>query len=224
MLARLFNQSEGMTPHWVEGDDELSGALLLAGMAESDASGRYCFQTTYVDESYPEYLQYKGDFQMIWVLRNPYSTVFSLAYNWPSEALNRTFEQAVLPGMAGLRGRFYRTIGGARIESLEKACALYSWKLAQLSILRKALGRENILVVDYDALVTEKETLLPFLYRFARLRYKPEYGEYIHTRSVGKRNALTRREQRIVERRCERVYQESAALVDVPGRARKTLW
>ena len=92
MLARLFTASEGMVKYYFGVDDEHDAALLLAGIEEKPQEGRYCFQTTYLNECYREYLNNDLSFKLIWVVRNPFSVVYSLLYNWDSFALDELFE------------------------------------------------------------------------------------------------------------------------------------
>ena len=46
-LARLLKRADGMIDHAFGHDDELDGALLLAGYATRGTDGRHCFQTRY---------------------------------------------------------------------------------------------------------------------------------------------------------------------------------
>jgi hypothetical protein len=79
-LSRLITESEGMTNFWFGQDDELDAALILAGRVQCENQGRHCFQTTYIDDNYHEYFDHKN-YKMIWVIRNPYSVVYSMLNN-----------------------------------------------------------------------------------------------------------------------------------------------
>lgn len=90
MLARIITQSEGMVNYWFGPDDELDAALILSGHEAHQPRGRYCFQTTYLNERYPEYFEHEN-FRMVWILRNPHSVVHSMLHNWKDFALNNLF-------------------------------------------------------------------------------------------------------------------------------------
>ena len=89
-LSRLITGSEGMVNFQLGKDDELDAALILSGWIPYQPIGRYCFQTTYLNDSYTEYFEHY-DYKLIWVLRNPYSVVYSMLHNWKNGALNRLF-------------------------------------------------------------------------------------------------------------------------------------
>src|SRR3989304_2398887 len=90
-LSRLITGSDGMVDFQFGADDELDAALILSGWGpHPPRQGRYCFQTTYLNNSYPEYFEHR-DYKLIWVLRNPASVVYSMLYNWKTVALNRLF-------------------------------------------------------------------------------------------------------------------------------------
>ena len=94
MLSSIILKSHGIVDYTVENvDDELMGALILCGIVEHCQAGRYCFQTTYLDECYKEYFEEKYDFKLIWIIRNPYSVVYSMVYNWSRRALNDLFRR-----------------------------------------------------------------------------------------------------------------------------------
>ena len=50
VLSIVINSSEGITRYVKESDLELAGALILPGLKAHEPKGRYCFQTTYVNE------------------------------------------------------------------------------------------------------------------------------------------------------------------------------
>ena len=81
ILSRVITQSDGMVNYPSRPDDELDAALILSGVEEHESRGRYCFQTTYLNECYTEYFRDEYDYKLIWVLRNPFSVVYSMKYN-----------------------------------------------------------------------------------------------------------------------------------------------
>jgi hypothetical protein len=203
-LARLLKRADGMVDHAFGHDDELDGALLLAGYATRGTKGRHCFQTTYLNDRVDEYFEH-DDFRLIWMLREPRSVVYSMLNNWKRGALNRLFDACGADVLAkvdpppGLRTTW---LGPSR---LAKACSSYVAKTAQTFKLRARL-ESRIAVVDYDELVANKESLLPKLCAFVGITYDPRLGDALHARSVGKRDQLGEGDAEYVDRFCSTVY------------------
>jgi len=209
-LARLLKRADGMIDHAFGHDDELDGALLLAGYATRGTEGRHCFQTTYLNDRFREYFEHR-DFRLIWMLREPRSVVYSMLNNWKRGALNRLFDAcgAEVLARSGERPSLSDTwLGPSR---LTKACASYAAKTAQTALLHERLGGK-IAIVDYDELVANKRTLLPKLCDFAGLRYESRLGDALHDRSVGKRDKLNPRQAEQVDRTCSASYEGALTL------------
>jgi hypothetical protein len=201
-LARLLKRGHGMVDHAFGHDDELDGALLLAGHATRDTAGRFCFQTTYLNDRFREYFEHSG-FRLIWMLREPRAVVYSMLHNWKRGALNRLFDACgaeVLAERAPAKAR--ALLGPSR---LDKACASYVAKTAQTFELCARLG-SRIAVVDYAELVANKLELLPQLFSFAGLPYEARLADKLHARSVGNRDRLGARAADYVDRFCGDVY------------------
>lgn len=92
MLTRVIARSRAFRGLALTHDDELDAAITLAGYLELPRDKRYCFQTTYLNERYPEYRAMGAGQKLIWVLRNPASVVYSMVYNWKRFALNELYE------------------------------------------------------------------------------------------------------------------------------------
>jgi hypothetical protein len=189
--------------------DELDAALILSGYVDHRPHGRYCFQTTFVDECYREYYQPDVDYKLIWVLRNPFSVVFSLLYNWPKSPLDRTFHRCGATLLRGSDRWLYKLFGLRYIDRTYRGCLIYNYKVAQLGELVPRLGTDKVMVVDYDQLVQDKETVLPQIYGFIELPYKDEYAGQIHASSLSKANRLSERETSTVKKLCEPVYAQA---------------
>lgn len=213
MLSRVITESAGMVKYWFGPDDELDAALILSGNVDYKPEGRYCFQTTYLNERYREYFDHHDSFKMIWVLRNPYSVVYSFLYNWERFALNELFRDCATHLLDGKERRRYDLFGRWGISRLKRACLAYSGKVSQVFEIRKKLGESRVIVVDYDKLVTQPDRLLPKIYEFIDLPYKPEYSNKIHSMSVRKGDQLSGREGALVEEICIPVYDKAKSLV-----------
>lgn len=214
MLSRVITNSEGMTKFWFSHDEELDAAQILAGIVEEQPTGRYCFQTTYLNERYSEYLEHPGHY-IVWSLRNPHSVVYSMVHNWRRFALNELFLQC---GYAQMdcrdRIRFQR-FGLLGIPAIRRAAYAYVGKVSQLFFLRDHYPLARFTVLEYDQLVRQKERLLPKLYERIGLPYKEVYASPISERSLGKKDRLSTSERVVVDEVALPVYEKARSLVDL---------
>jgi hypothetical protein len=215
MLSRIITESDGMVNYWFGHDDELAAALILSGKVsyQPRENGRYCFQTTYLNERYGEYFAYNGRHKIIWVLRNPYSVVYSMCYNWKRYALDELFTVCGVEHLAGLCQWRYRLLGRRGISPIKRACYAYAGKVNQLFELRDKLDQDTLLVIDYDDLVQHKTTSLPWVYDFIQLPYRSAYADEIHAKSLTKAKQLNTTESRHVEQICMPIYKRARKLL-----------
>lgn len=214
MLARIINASEGMADYWVGEDDELDAALLLSGHDSRRLPGRHCFQTTYLNERFEEYFQHAG-YRLVWVLRRPHSVVHSMLHNWRRFALNELFDDCG----AQLLDEPYRSrherFGRLGVPRLMRACYAYNGKISQVKALRRQLDETRLQVVDYDDLVHNKARILPRLYEFLELPYRPGQEADIRSNSLTKAERAGRREQEAVSQLCMPVYEDLLPLCSI---------
>lgn len=209
-VSRLLTNGEGLGNFWKRRDEELDAAVILSGKEKLDVTARYCFQTTYLNEQYREYIDNVDHHQLVWILRNPYSVVYSLVYNWEAFAFSELYDSC---------GEQWRIKHAAEIEPerntdmVFKACCSYNSKIEQLRYLLLSLPEERLIVLDYDELVESKELILPKLYRFLGLTYLPLYAEQIHSRSVDKSQKLSDQERQLVQKMCVQEYESMACHV-----------
>jgi hypothetical protein len=215
MLARVIRESEGIVDYWAGRDDELDAALILSGYVAHQPRGRYCFQTTYLNQCYHEYFEHPSGHKILWVLRNPYSTVYSLLYNWPSQAVENTFRQSVSLSLTGKDKWLYKLGGDRFFSKLKKACLHYNWKVSQLFDLVPNLGNSIIKLIDYDNLVQDKEHILPQIYKFINLPYQADYAGKIHSSSVEKKKQLKNHEVNAIKYICEGIYLRASSLTNL---------
>jgi len=214
MLSRIIRQSEGMVNYQFCSDDELAAALILSGHAPHTpkANGRYCFQTTYVNECVREYYRCINGHKIIWVLRNPYSVVHSMLYNWESSALNRLFMGCGIHFLNQEKNHRYGWLKMRRVSKLQRACLSYCGKVSQVFELKEWLKLDRMVVVDYDDLVKDKDEILPIIYGFIDLAYKSDYPKKIHSRSLNRFSSLSKRELAMIEEWCVPIYDEAKEL------------
>lgn len=210
MLARIIFQSEDMVNYWVGRDDELDAALILSGQTDHPLQGgRYCFQTTYINECYEEYFKHEERFKVIWVLRNPFSVVYSMLHNWKRFAFNELFDACGARLLETQEKERYDFFGQLAISKLRRACLAYNGKTVQVFDLVDRLGSERVFVIDYDHLVEDKERVLPAIYEFIDLPYRETYGQLISKSSLRKAQRLSRREKAAIELICTPIYERA---------------
>lgn len=216
MLTRIIAQSAGFRALRLTRDDELDAGLALCGAVDLPANARYCFQTTYLNERYPEYRMLGPGHRLIWVLRNPYSVVYSMVYNWRRFGRNELYESCGLTLAENERQRRVRwpwPIGPSR---LERACFSYAAKTAQIKVIRTLVPAQQLLIIDYDELVTEPGKWLPLVFDFVGEPYKDAYASRVRADSIGKANRLSSRERAMIARVAEPVHRECLSLVTRP--------
>jgi hypothetical protein len=212
MLSRVFTNSEGMRNYWFGKDDELDAALILSGKVHHVVQGRYCFQTTYINERWNEYFDHLSRYRMVWCLRNPYSVVYSMVYNWKTFALNELFLSCGFSHMNYEdRVRFQR-FGLWRIPKIRRGAYAYAGKVSQLLSLHSRLPSEVLNVVEYDDLVKNKTRLLPLLYNRLSLQFRSSDAESISERSLGKKEKLSNTEKGEVNALCEGIFENARSL------------
>jgi hypothetical protein len=205
ILSRIVNATEGMARYYFGPDDELDAALILSGYVQHRCESRHCFQTTYVNDC-TEYDGHSGGHRIVWLLRNPTSVVFSMLYNWSDTSLNRLFEQCGSRRLSSADAVLLRRLGMVRGGRLRRACLAYAGKTAQLRELRERLGRDCVMVVDYDDLVSKPQRVLPAIYDFAGLIYQPRYASAIQPTRRHTARELSPAERRTIERLCDAEY------------------
>lgn len=212
-VARLLNRADGMVDYRFGKDDELDAALILSGGVEHQPQpGRYCFQTTYLNESFEEYFKHRGHYRLIWVLREPQAVVYSMVNNWKRFALNELFEACGRDLLDREEAARYRRWKGFSVGAFKRACLSYNGKVSQLFQLARELGTGELMVVDYNDVVGRKEEIVPALFRFAGLPYEPELTDRLHARSLQPRQFGTR-QQALIETWCSPVYEQARTLL-----------
>ena len=203
-----------MVNYWYGKDDELDAALILAGKVSAPEKGRYCFQTTYLNERYSEYFEHPGH-RIIWSLRNPYSVVYSMLYNWKDFALNELFLSCGFSHMDYSDRVRYQRFGLWGVPRIRRAAYAYNGKVSQLFDLSKNLPSSALAVIEYEHLVQNKTSVLPRLYEFIELAYKMGYADTISDRSMGKKNRLKDSEKALVNDVCMPIYKRARELITI---------
>jgi len=210
MLAAEFSRHPKVTDFAWSKDAELDAAALLAGVAPTDKipeqHQRYCFQTTYLNDRYSEYLTNETTFYLVWLIRNPQSVIYSMLYNWARFALNEVFVDCGAKLMPeDLQNRLSR-YGVLSIKRLDRACFAYLGKLAQAEFLHSQLPAESLKFVHYEDLVTQKQTMLEELFCFTKLESIEVPNSTISKSSMGKASNLSTAEQHRISELCDAAY------------------
>ena len=213
MLTRIIAQSASFRGLALTDDDELDAALALCGEIDLPGGARYCFQTTYLNERYDEYRMMGPGNRLIWVLRNPKSVIFSMVYNWRRFALNELYAGCGLALAKSDRLRNVHLPWPLGPSRTEKACLSYSAKTAQINAIRNIVSPEQVLVLDYDGLVTAPHDWLPRIFAFIDEPYDPEYANSIRTSSLEKADRLSGAADRLIEQEADPVYRACLELV-----------
>ena len=211
MLANSITQHPGVTPFAWSKDAELDAALVLSGTAplpELHATNRYCFQTTYLNEQGAEYQHQANPFYLIWLIRNPYSVVYSMVYNWKRFALNEVFLGCGAHLLDEQQARRLSRFGVLGVPPILRACYAWLGKMAQCEELLATLPTDRMTTLSYEDLVKNKETMLNRLFTFVGLPTHAGPESNISTRSLGKADRLSPKARAIVETLCEDSYRE----------------
>ena len=208
-LSRVITTSNGMVNYWFGKDDELDAALILSGNVYHVPRGRYCFQTTYLNECYIEYFDHLQKHRLIWIIRNPFSVIYSMMYNWGSFAFNELFDACGAPLLGEEESRNYVRFGRIVVPRLRRACLSYNGKVSQIFQLLDRFSNDRIIVTEYDELVKHSSHILPKLYDFIALDYKSEYSSKLHVDSVNKSKHLSQKEKRIIQNYCIPIYEKA---------------
>jgi hypothetical protein len=198
MLTRVIARSAGFHSLGITRDDELDAALALCGAIDIPVGPRYCFQTTYLNDRFAEYATLGPGQRLVWVVRNPYSVVRSMVYNWRRFALDELFEQCGRPAMEASPLPRPKRRWPFGLRAIEKACWAYVGKSSQLLQLPSIVPPGRLLVVDYDELAREPAVHLPAVFDFVSEPFHASYVETVRgdhgaragTLSVGERSLV----------------------------------
>ena len=213
-VTRIIRNSGSFATFHITRDDELDAALILSGEQPYESAERQCFQTTYVNDCYEEYFQPDGNFRLVWVIRNPFSVVYSMVYHWQADALNDLFDKCGARVAVENESTSGKERSPAHYSSLEKACFSYVGKSLQLGEISARLPGNRLLVIDYDQMCKGPARTLRTVFNFIDVPFERRLVDAIHSSSVDKRKNLTERETTIVSRLCLDAYKQLASYVD----------
>lgn len=213
LLSHIFLENQHFVDFRRGHDSELDGALILSGFHPlPQQTGRYCFQTTYLNERFIDYFNFLDPFKLIFIVRNPFSVVYSMCYHWTRKyqlynfALNELFvscaDKNVLTPWENIGLKLF---GPSAISSIRKASLSYVGKTSQLFTLKKRLYNQ-ILIIDYDDLIQKKESILPIISTFVNLPEESLTTDTIHNKSIHRAAKLSFKEKKMVQQLCWNTY------------------
>ena len=217
MLTRVIARSKGFQRFQFTRDDELDAALILAGEVDVPQSRRYCFQSTYLNECYPEYRTLRPDQRLIWVLRNPYSVVNSMLFNWRRFALRELYA-AVGTGCPRPLNSLETWVGWLQGPSrAEMACAAYSGKTAQILAIREFVRPSQLMVVEYDELVQTPDEWFRRIFAFIGEPFDVRCIDGVRVESVRKADTMSPGLKRLIDEVAMPTYRKCVSLVSHSG-------
>jgi hypothetical protein len=95
---------------------------------------------------------------------------------------------------------------------LRRACLAYAGKTSQLLELRREIGGDGVLIVEYDEMLDDCHDVLTRVYNFIGVEYRPAYGELVDPTGISNRRRMSRRAKATVESICGEVYKRGLAL------------
>ena len=206
MLMRILTQTDEIVKFRWSKDEELDAALVLSGLSGyRNVNGRYCFQTTYLNDRFSEYLDHEG-YKLIWVLRNPNSVVYSMLHNWRRSSLNALFESCGATLLNETEYKRYSRLGVWAIGKIRRACLSYNAKVLQMLELHRNLPTDRMIIVEYDELIEYPDTVLTSIYDFVGLDFKEKYMDIMHKKSMKKVHRQPRKESELVQQLCMDTY------------------
>lgn len=216
MLASVISRHPDVGAFAWSKDAELDAALLLSGVVAPPPGAtakRLCFQTTYLNEGYPEYFRQAGCYSLIWLVRNPQSVVYSMLYNWSRFALNELFIGCGSRHLGSRELARYLRYGPRASRPIVRACLSYLEKARQAQELAQRLPADSVLFLDYDELVKASAPALEAICRFAGLSTtSADLGSGIRVDSLTKASRLAQREADLVEELCGAAYRDVKCL------------
>lgn len=218
MLADAFCQHPDIVDFTWTDDAELDAAKILSGAVDREINtgveaSRFCFQTTYLNERYVEYADHIDSSYLIWLIRNPYSVVYSMLYNWSRFALNEVFTSCGLPNADREVQEKYQRLGIWGISRLERACYAYVGKSKQCLELANTLPSNRYLIVEYDSLVASQAETMSQLMKFTNLCSSTKLESKINTNSLNKAQRLKDSERETIHRICDASYKATRKLL-----------
>ena len=211
LITRLIAECNGIKHFWISKDDELDAALVLSGYINIFEPGRFCFQTTYLNENYKEYYDHDIKYKLVWVIRHPYSVIYSMVYNWKRFALNELFWKCAMSNHKNIEYTFSNNL---KVKPIIKAALAYNAKLRQLIELYDHFHFNNsLIVIDYDELVSNSQEILGYM--STKLQLEDLQSKYIsiHNNSIKKFDKLNISDKLIISEICVPLYSEIKYLI-----------
>lgn len=205
-VTRIIREAGNMESFQFTSDDELDAALILSGNQPFKTNQRACFQTTYLNDSYMEYLEH-SNYRLVWILRRPEAVACSMLYNWKRDALNRLFHTCGSSLLNDAEMRRYKLFGAPGFSRLHKICISYNSKTSQIHRIATGVPKKRLLILDYDDLVLNAQPRLKRLFSFLEIPYNSSFETALHSKSIHNSQKLPAHYQRKVTDYCQSTYQ-----------------
>ena len=218
-VTKVLSSAREISPFQSGVDNELDGALILAGAIDFNVkkTSRYCFQVTYLNDSFLDICDIRQAFKLVWVIRNPWSVVYSMLFNWRDSALDQLYRHCLsnATGVIDSRHQVVDEMSKSR-RRLIKACTCYCVRSSQLFGLVSGQMDGKLFVLDYDFLVSEPRRMLAEVFRFVELTLEDSHIGMLHQKSVSKAvDSFSETDRRMVEDLCFPTYSKCLELTSI---------
>lgn len=214
LMARLIRRDSDMEIFNITKDDELDAALILSGLHQYKANKRVCFQTTYINECFYEYKQIERSQKIIWVIRNPYSVVWSMLYNWRRSALELLFEGCGREYLSSRESLIYNIIPRFSVSGIKKACLAYRSRLKEVAEITQWLPKDQLMLVDYDDFLKSPENEMNEICRFSGINYSQNLVSDVNPISKTKADRLSQSQRRLITELAMPEYDRARKIMD----------
>jgi hypothetical protein len=96
---------------------------------------------------------------------------------------------------------------------MEKACMAYGEKTGQIEAIRNLVPPSQLLIIDYDQMVSAPAVWLQRIFTFIGAAYETRYADRVRSDSVKKADRLSGNARRLIERYAEPAYRRCLPLV-----------
>lgn len=210
LLSRIITNSEGMVKYCFSKDDELDAALILSEHLIHEPRGRYCFQVTYLNSHYTNLFPYLETQKTIWVLRNPYSVIYSMIYNWNSDALDTLFQDCglkyIIDNNIEIDELYKSSFLG--ISKIYKAIFSYNARILQSIDIKKRAPKNYFFATNYENIIENTHDNLIEIYNFIGLKYEFKYGNIVEHKSMRKAKKMKKKQKELICKYCMPVYEQ----------------
>ena len=95
------------------------------------------------------------------------------------------------------------------IKAIDRACYAYNGKTQQINQIIDVLGKNYVKVVLYDDMVKKPDITFKDIFEFLDLKYSGSYIDDTHSKSIKKKNKLSKKEKEYIIYKCQKTYEST---------------